>query len=184
MNNFKISLAGDLGSGKSTVAKLIKEEYGAEIISAGKYLRELAESLGMSIVDFNEYQKTHTEYDVILDNKMKEYENIDGKFVLDSRLAWHFVPSSFSVYLMCDIEVSASRVFDEKRQKEEYSSLEEAKKNLYKRKQLEAERYKIIYGIDVLDMSNYDLVVDSSYKTPQEVVKEIMDALIASKKYK
>ena len=39
----KISLAGDLGSGKSTVAKILIEALGAEYYSTGSLVRQIAE---------------------------------------------------------------------------------------------------------------------------------------------
>ena len=43
----KISLAGDLGSGKSTVSNILMGELGAEYYGTGKIARELAESMGI-----------------------------------------------------------------------------------------------------------------------------------------
>jgi cytidylate kinase len=39
-----ITLTGNLGSGKSTIAKIMAEKYGYEIYSTGKIQRELAEA--------------------------------------------------------------------------------------------------------------------------------------------
>ena len=50
---FKISIAGDLGSGKSTVAKILSKKFGAEIVSGGKIQRELASKMGITIEEFN-----------------------------------------------------------------------------------------------------------------------------------
>ena len=49
----KISLAGDLGSGKSTVAKILLAELGAEYYSTGSIVRSIAERMGMEIGELN-----------------------------------------------------------------------------------------------------------------------------------
>ena len=51
MAYFKVSLAGDLGSGKSTVGAILKDRFYADIVSVGKIQREMAEKLGCSADD-------------------------------------------------------------------------------------------------------------------------------------
>ena len=56
---------------------------------------------------------------------------------------WYAVPESFKVYLKVDIDIAAKRALaDETRKKtEEFLTLEEQKKDIEKRYQLENERY-------------------------------------------
>ena len=53
MDEFRISLAGDLGSGKSTVGAILKERFNAEIVSIGKIQRKMAAEMGMDTCEFN-----------------------------------------------------------------------------------------------------------------------------------
>ncbi len=174
MAYFRISLAGDLGSGKSTVGAILKERFYADIISVGKIQREMAEKLGMNTTQYNIYQESHPELDKQLDDMLAAYENKEGSFIFDSRMAWHFVPSAFSVYLKCDPEEAAKRVVNAKRADEPYSSDEEAFKTLQERRESEIQRYKKFYGVDIMDMSNYSLVVDTTGKDPADVAEEIV----------
>lgn len=174
MAYFRISLAGDLGSGKSTVGSILKEKFYADIISIGKIQREMAEKLGMDTTEFNVYQETHPELDKELDDKLASYENKEGSFIFDSRMAWHFVPSAFSVYLKCDPEIAAERVLKAKREDESYESGEEALKKLQERRESEIQRYKTFYGVDIMDMNNYDAVIDTTGKEPKDVANEII----------
>ena len=64
----KISLAGDLGSGKSTVSKILIEELGATYYSTGAIVRDIAEKRGMSVVELNTYMETHPEIDHEIDD--------------------------------------------------------------------------------------------------------------------
>lgn len=171
---FKISLAGDLGSGKSTVGAILKDRFNAEIVSIGKIQRAMAAELKMDTCEFNKYQETHPEFDKILDTKLADYEPLEGNFIFDSRMAWHFVPSAFSVYLACDGKEAARRVIEANRQDETYDSVEEAFSRLLLRRQREQKRYHDFYNVDITDMSNYQLVVDTTGKTPIEVVDEIV----------
>lgn len=170
---FKISLAGDLGSGKTTVGAILKEKFNAEIVSVGKIQRAMAAEMGMDTLAFNRYQEQHPEFDKILDDKLRAYEKEEGNFIFDSRMAWHFVPSAFSVYMKADPIESAKRVLAAAREDESFSSVEEAAESLKKRRASERERYLKFYGVDITDLTHYDLVVDTTGKTPQEVAEAI-----------
>jgi len=172
---FKISLTGDLGSGKSTVCDLIQERINVERISVGKIMRARAKSLNLSLEEFSAYMEKHPEEDKFLDDALKEYEQKEGDFIFDSRLAWYFVPSAFSFYLTVSIDESAKRIFNAGRDDESFSSIEITKQKILERRASEQKRYQEFYGINILDMSNYDAVVVTDNKTPQEVVNEIFE---------
>lgn len=176
MKNYKISLAGDLGSGKSTVGNILAKKYSMEKVSIGYMLRDLATDHNMDVIEFNKYMETHPEIDKMLDDKLKSYEEKDGRFLFDSRLAWNFVPSSFSVYMRADIETSAERILNANRTTETYTDKAEAIKQLIKRRESETLRYNSFYGVDILDMNNYDLVVKTDNKSVLEVADEISKA--------
>ena len=176
MKNYKISLAGDLGSGKSTVGDVLAKKYSMEKVSIGVMLRDLATEHGMNVIEFNKYMETHPEIDYELDNRLKSYEGIEGNFLFDSRLAWNFVPSSFSVYMKADIKTSAERILKANRSTETYEDITEAISQLKKRRESESLRYKNFYGVDILDMTNYDFVVETDNKTVAQVAEEIITA--------
>lgn len=178
MRDCKISLAGDLGSGKSTVGAILADKLNLDKISIGTIQRNMAAEMGMDTGEFNVYMETHPEIDKILDDKLKEYEKSIGNYLFDSRMAWHFVPSAFSVYMKIDDKTAATRVFNAQRETEQYSSVEEALFKIAKRRESEIERYKNVYGVDITDMSNYDLVVFVDGKTPENVADEIISAYL------
>ena len=173
MKDKKISLAGDLGSGKSTVGKLLTQKFGLETVSIGKIHRQMASEYGMDVTEFNVYMESHPEIDNELDARLKEYELKNGNFLFDSRMAFHFVPSSFSVYMKVDAEIAGRRIFSENRSNEKYESVETAVQKLIERRASESLRYSKFYGVDITDMSNYDFVIDTSSLTPQQVFEKI-----------
>ncbi len=170
---FKISLTGDLGSGKSTVCGLIEKQIEVERVSVGKIMRDRAKTLGMTLAEFSAYMETHPEEDNKLDQALAEYEKRDGNYIFDSRLAWHFVPSAFSFYLSVSLDESAKRIYNANRDDESFSSVEETKAKIVERRLSEQKRYQAFYGLDLLDMSNYDAVISTDGKTPEQVVEEI-----------
>ena len=179
---YKISVTGDLGSGKSTVMKIMAEKLGAEIISIGYIQREMAKERGLSINEFNAYMEQHPEIDRDIDDNLKKFEDINDRSLLfDSRLAWNFVPSAFSVYISVDPEVAAKRVFEANRETEKYKSAKEAVTELSRRRASEILRYRTFYGLDITDMNNYDFVVDSTSSTPEEIAEKIISACESKK---
>ena len=174
----KISITGDLGSGKSTVCKLIMEQYGLKVYSIGGIQRSLAQKYNMSILDFNKYMETHTEIDEEIDNELSEIGRRDEDMILDSRMAWHFVPQSFKVYLAVDINTAVERICTANRgEVESYTSLEDAKTKILQRKSSENYRYLSKYKVDCSDMNNYDIIIDTTCLTPQEEADIIMEAV-------
>lgn len=170
-----ISLSGDLASGKGTVSSILTADLNYGIYRNGEYFRKLAKEMGMDVTSFNVYVKEHPEIDRQIENSAAEYAKQNDNFVIDARLGWYAVPESFKVYLKVDLDVSAQRAFyDEKRKStEKFNTVEEQKQDIIRRYNYENERYWNLYQIRKNDMSNYDLVVDTTDKTPEEVAKII-----------
>ena len=173
MKNIKISLAGDLGSGKSTVGKILAEEFQAELYSTGTIQRAIAVEMGMTTLQLNQYMETHPEIDGKIDDGLRALEKEPKNLIIDSRMAWHFVPSSFSVYMMADAYISAERIMNAGRESEPFASVEEAVRSVSDRRKSEMLRYSHLYGVNIKDMENYVYVIDTSYVDPQTVADHI-----------
>ncbi|MDD3304360.1 MAG: AAA family ATPase [Clostridia bacterium] len=174
-NRHIITIAGDLASGKGTVSTLLKEDLGYIIYRNGDYVRNLAKEKGMDITNFNIYLTTHPEIDLQIEKSAAEYAKENDNLVIDARLGWYAVPHSFKVYLKVDIDTSAKRAFFDPNRKttEKFDTLEDQKQDIIKRFNLENERYFTLYGIRKDDMSNYDLVIDTTFLTPIQVKDKI-----------
>ena len=171
----KISLAGDLGSGKSTVSNILINELGAEYYSTGSIVRSLAQQHGMSITDFNAYMENHPEIDNMIDDGISALSEVDKLLIIDSRMAWHFTKGTFKVYLSTDIETSALRIMNANRMGEHNATLEETVAATRQRRASEQKRYMEQYGVDIKDLSNYSLIVDTTYASPEEVAAVIIE---------
>ncbi|MCR5154163.1 MAG: dephospho-CoA kinase [Lachnospiraceae bacterium] len=173
-----ITLTGNLGSGKSTLSKIIESEYGYEIFSTGKVIRKIAEEHGVSVLEMNKLMESDHKYDNMIDDTSARIsrENADKNILFDSRLAWNFVEKSFKVFLSVSLDVAANRVIaDNRGNVEHYASLEDCKIQLAERAAAEDKRYKEIYGIEYFNYSNYNLVLDSSDCSPEILAKILMD---------
>jgi len=169
-----ITITGDLGSGKSTVSNILQERLNYDYVYTGKIQREIANRYQMSTLELNQYAETHPEIDEEIDATFKAL-NASTDLVVDSRLAWFFIPNSYKVYLKCDIIVAANRISNDKQRKsEQYVSKKEAIRDIIARKESENKRYMELYGADCSDLSNFNLMVDSSYITPEEAANTII----------
>ena len=171
-----ISLSGDPAAGKGTVSKLLKEKLSYDIYRNGDYFRKLAKEKNMTLEEFGNYVKDHPEIDIEIEKSAKEYAKTNDNFIIDARLGFYVVPDSFKVYLKVDINEAARRAYNDRNRKdtENYVSITEYKNKLEKRFKLENERYLKIYNVDKSDMNNYDLVIDTTNMTPNEVADKII----------
>ena len=172
-----ISIAGDLGSGKTTVTKLMQRDLGYEIYRNGTYFRKLAVDHGMSVTEFNVYVTDHPEIDRQIEQSAAEYAKTHDEFIIDARLGWYSVPESFKVYLTVDLDESAKRAFNDpdRKDSESFATLEEQKEDIKKRFELENKRYFELYGVHKEDLNNYDFVLDTTNILPEEVNKRIIE---------
>ncbi|MEI6124704.1 MAG: cytidylate kinase family protein [Bacteroidota bacterium] len=172
----KISLTGDLGSGKSHVSRLLSEKLGFEIISTGLIQREIAEKYGMTTLELNDYSRTHPKIDDEIDGKVVELSQTEQSLIFDSRLAWYFAPKSFKIYLTVDLDEAVRRIYHDKRKSEDYLNKTDAKMQIQARRQSEIERFRQYYNFSITLLTNYDLVIDTTHITPEAVCEKIIQA--------
>lgn len=179
-----ITLTGNLGSGKSTLSKILETEYGYEIFSTGKVIRQIAEEQGVNVLEMNKRMEKDHKYDHMIDDTTARIsrEQKDKKILFDSRLAWNFVEASFKVFLSVSLPVAAARVLGDASRGtvEAYVSVEECMASLRERAATEDRRYKEIYGIEYFNYANYNLVLDSSDCAPEVLAKILVQEAAAA----
>jgi len=176
-----ISIAGDLGSGKSTIAKHLAEVLDYAYFSTGMLFRKLAAERGMDALQLNYLSETDLSIDKYIDDYLRAInDGNDSRYILDSRMAWYFVPKSFKIYATVEPEIAAQRVLNDKNRfgEPEATGLQERVKTLLERQNVENRRYKSIYGVDCRSLTNYDLIIDTSKKSVEELVKQILSEYV------
>ena len=177
MKKHIITITGDHASGQGTASNLLKEHLGYEIYRNGQYVRKLASEKGMSIVEFQVYLNEHPDLDREIEKSATKYAEEHDNLIVDAKLGWFAIPDSFKVYLKVDIDIAVKRAYEDSARKdtEPFKSIEEAKEKILYRHREETNRWIEEYGVNRDDMSNYDLVVDTSNLTPEEVTKKILE---------
>lgn len=170
-----ITVSGNPGSGKSTVAKLLEKKLGIKYVYSGMIFREMAKKYNMSLEEFGKYCEENSEIDKELDDKQIEILR-KGDVILEGRLAgWlaflNNIPA-FKVAVVADLEIRAQRIVER-----EKGNVEKRKKEILERERSEVLRYKTYYDIDLKDTSIYEIVIDSGDKTPEEIVDIIIKKL-------
>jgi cytidylate kinase len=171
-----ISVAGHIGSGKSVVCDRLKQTTGLEVLSTGAILRRIAAERGMSPLQMNDYARMDRAVDDEIDSYLKRLHASDTSIILDSRMAWHFLPESLKVYLIVDPFVAAKRIWEAGRAEERYASIDEALAANKQRQDYEKERFNTLYQVTCDDWRNYDVVLDTTARDPQEIADTILAA--------
>lgn len=168
-----ITLSGDIGSGKSSVAAELKNLTGFDIIGTGKIQRAIAERRGVTTLELNKISETDRSIDDEIDNYVITMGKTSDNLIIDSRLAWHFIPDAFKVYLSVDPMVGAERVFSAFRSDENNPTLEATLENNLKRQEIEDQRFYRLYNVHFRNHDNYDLVIDTSISSPEAIAGRI-----------
>jgi predicted cytidylate kinase len=171
-----ITISGDLGSGKTRVSQVLAARLGYKYISTGQIHRSIAEELLMNSLELNVHAESDPDIDKRVDSVLIRLASDGTNYVVDSRLAWHFVKNSLKVCLTVDPNLGAARVFADSGRREEplYANQAGAKAQLMARKESENRRFLSTYGIDCADLHNYDVVIDTSYSDPEQVTAQLL----------
>ena len=89
-----ITISGNLGSGKSTVGKLLAKRFDFTVYASGDLMRMIAQKHNMSINEFNDYLKLHREIDFLIDQEAMNLAEKNDYLLFVSRMAWYFIPTS------------------------------------------------------------------------------------------
>ena len=173
-----ITISGPPASGTTTLTEKLADNLGLEIVSGGKIFRKMAADRGMPLAEFTEIAEETDTIDKELDNKLKsvidahlegQRESDHNGLVVDSRLAGWLANgrADLSVWLDAPSDVRAKRI----------SNRTETAEELRTRAQSDASRYQSYYGIDINDLSIYDLVIDTDTLSEEGMFQTVNAAL-------
>ncbi len=169
-----VTVSGLPGSGTSTVARLAAARLRIAHVDGGTVFRAMAADHDLDVRSFSAVAERDPEIDIELDTRLAAIARASD-VVLESRLAaWIAVNErveATKVWIDGDEDVRARRVADR-----ESIAVAEALEANQVRETSERLRYRTLYGIDLHDRSVYDLVVDSTGVTPEELTDSIVRA--------
>lgn len=162
----KITIFGLAGVGTSTVGA---ERLGYEFVSSGGIFRKKAADIGLELHKLQALAEKDDKFDKELDREIEKFGKENDDFVVESRLAWFFIPDSIKIKLFCEFNERVRRVAERDK-----IPVAEARERVTVRENTDSLRYKNFYGInDINDDEHFDLIIDTSAITPQEIVNRI-----------
>ena len=171
----RVTVSGLPGSGTTTLAEALSSRFDLEHVSSGDVFRAMARERGVTLAEFGRIAEEDPEIDREIDERQREIAREKKDVVMEGRLSgWMVEDADLRVWLAAPLEVRAERVADREEQ-----TVEEAHDEIEKRQNSEARRYREIHGIDIGDLSVYDLVIDTSH-WDQEGVAAVATTAVGS----
>lgn len=168
-----ITVSGPHGTGKSTYAKALAEALNLRYVSAGELFRHLAKQHNLSLEAFSRRAANDPSIDRMLDERTKA-EAKKGGVVIDAQLgAWMVRDlADVKILLTAPDEVRFKRIAAR-----DGSEMADAMRETENRESIQKQRYRKYYGIDVTDLSIYDLKLDTSLYPIEKTKAIIVDAV-------
>lgn len=164
-----IAMGGLHGTGKTTYAKALAQQFSLRHVSAGEAFRKLAEEEGLTLRELAEKAEMDPSIDRRIDEAVKK-EAALGSVVIDGQLAaWMAGDNAdLKIYLTAPDKVRFERIACR-----DGLTLQEAEHTTREREAREMRRFKELYGIDVKDLSIYHLIIDTSLLPLEDTMKTL-----------
>ena len=174
INDMLITISGEPGSGKTTVARLLARQLGLPHVYAGDLYRQEAQRRGLSLEEFNRLCEADHSIDRNLDAEMARRARA-GRVVLEGRLAGYIAQqeklAALKVWLTASEDVRARRVAEREGQDwQQILRVNDARHGA------DSKRYADIYGWDLRDTQIYDLVLNTDSETPEAMAARLAEA--------
>ena len=170
-----ITISGTPGSGKSTVGNILKKRLEMDYVYSGKIFKKIAKKYKMSLEEFGKFCENNEKIDRELDNEQLIILK-KGNVILEGRLAGWIAYNnnikSLKIILNADLKTRLNRIIER-----EDGDFNKRLEEILNRERSEQNRYKKYYNIDIKDTSIYDLIIDTSDKSPKEIADIIVNKI-------
>ena len=157
-----ITVSGVHGSGRSTHAKKLAEAFDLRYVSSGTIFRQMADERGISLEEMSRLTEEHPELDRMIDERATE-ESKKGGVVIDATLSgWMAHDPDIRIFLKTPLEARIRRIAAR-----EGVPLEVAERETTIREESERERFQEYYGVDIADLSIYDVILNTELYEPE-----------------
>ncbi len=172
-NSLTITVSGPHGTGKSTYAKALAETFRLRYVSAGELFRGLAKQKSLTLEAFSQIAAEDPTIDRAID-EMTKAEAEKGAVVIDAQLSAWMVKELADVKLLI---VAVDDVRFRRIAERDGITIEQARKQTLARELIQKHRYERYYGIDVSDLSIYDLKIDAGLYSLEKAKSVVIDSV-------
>lgn len=164
-----ITISGLHGTGKSTYASSVADEFSLRHISAGELFRQIAAEQKISLVELSREAEKNYKIDRLVDDRTG-IEIKKGQIVVDGLLAGWMARGciALKIYLSAPYETRICRIASR-----DGLTYPEAERLTVLRERVERRRFKKLYDIDIDDLSIYDLILNTSLLSIESNIKVI-----------
>lgn len=176
MIKMKICIGGDIGAGKSTIAKKLAKEMNYKYYPGSYIYRKYIKKNNMTMLEVCKYPNIISQLDRDTDRFLNQLNTKDN-FISDARLGYHFIRDSIKIYLAIDIPTATKRIYNSNRSNEKYDNIEDLKKEILERKYEERNRFLKLYNTNPFDTKYFDIIIDTKDKSIEEVYEIVLNFL-------
>ncbi|MCK4429413.1 MAG: cytidylate kinase family protein [Candidatus Aenigmarchaeota archaeon] len=161
-----ITLSGQVGAGKSSVGKELAKKLNYKYLVTGEIFKKMAKEKNMDLNEFLKYADANQDIiDKEVDNKQKQ---AGANTILDSRMGFYFANPELKIWVKAGMDIRIKRIM-----KRDGPAEKESERHIVEREEEEKERYMRMYSVNIFDMENYDLIIDTGKLNVEQIVNTI-----------
>lgn len=167
----RIAISSHSGCGNTTATNNVGRTLGLEVVNYT--FRDLAHDLGISFEEIQREAAKSRIYDFLTDLRLMR-ASLRPRVVVGSRLAGWLIDADLRVWLHAPLEARAKRIFQ--READKHASYESVLYRTLQRDEQNRKRYLEVYGIDINDRSDFDIIINTERLTAEQVSSLIVAA--------
>ena len=173
MKYSKITISGKICTGKTTLLNNLKKKLKWPVFMTGKLFRDYVKNNKLDLEQVKEQNEKLTKK---IDYQVRDLIQAPGNLLVDgwmSGLMADDLPDVLKILLVCDDNIGYLRFADREKIDivEAEKKVEERQNNWFKKLE------KIYQRNDFIDPKNYDLIIDTSVISSEEVLQKVLDSL-------
>ena len=167
-----ITVTGPPGSGATTLAKNLSLNLGLKYVSGGAVLKKIAAQRGVTEEEIKKLALTDPTIDYEIEKVQKKAAS-ENNVVIDAKLAaWKLQKVDLRIYVHAPKRIRAKRIAQAKKM-----PLAMALEKIEASEEINAKRFLAWYGINIEDVSIYDLVINTNKWKPEGVLEIVSKAI-------
>ena len=144
----------------------------------------------MSLAEYNKLGEESDETDRVFDELVEKLGKEKDNFIIESRTAFLFIPHSVKIFLDVSTEEGAKRIWkalsegtqENRNEADDINHYEDMHRRVRERLKSDAFRYQKYYQTDVFDKKHYDLYLDTTDLSIDEVFEQVYSFIIKQQK--